>query len=247
VQTLDWSATMPSGGALAPSTNAVWRSDGIHPAERIQGALADLALTAWASASFPRQSIINERRFNFKRQMRIWAPSGSAVAENIPGGRLQALSSQGGSASGTLYLAGGMVLEAGDAIAALNFFGNASLVVTPTNQWACVVDQNLNVLAKSADNTTGTAWTVTTFSKQTFTFANPFIAPATMGIYCGLVVVATSGFTGAAGVSYGGQTISNEPPVLAGISTTGLTTPGSLGTTAAAITAKAGNYYAWAT
>jgi hypothetical protein len=131
--------------------------------------------------------------------------------------------------SGTLQLVGGFVIPANQPINTVTFFSGSTAAGTPTNQWACLVDLALNVLVKSADQTTG-AWTALTY--KTFTLASAYTPTVNTPVYAGIVVTATTPPDLRGASSSGG--IGAALPRLNGNSTSGLTNPASLGSTAAA-------------
>jgi hypothetical protein len=133
--------------------------------------------------------------------------------------------------SGTLYLTHSReVLPAGVPIDSLTFVSGGTGATTPTNQWACLVDESLNVLAKSNDDTT-TAWAGD--AAKTFTFATPYVPTADAALYFGLMVAAATPPQIMCAASRQGPVA--IAPRLFGPSTTGLTTPASLGATATAV------------
>ncbi len=113
------------------------------------------------------------------------------------------------------------------------------------NQWACILDWGVNVLAVSADKTS-TAWGVQ--GQQLFTIATNgeggSITSVTLApgqYYFGLLVVASILPTlSGVGTTFGANGMS---PMLAGTSTTGLTNPASLTTPASNITVTGDNAY----
>jgi hypothetical protein len=158
-------------------------------------------------------------------------PTSSIAVTCDRSGRLDVISAAtGGWASGTLYLVRSKVpFTRGVPISSLTFLAGSTGVTTPTNNWACLVDASLNVLAKSADD--GTTWAAN--ATKTFTFASDYVPTSTAPLYLGLVTVAATPPSLMASV--GGQANVSFAPRLAGPSTTALTNPASLGSTAAAV------------
>jgi hypothetical protein len=135
--------------------------------------------------------------------------------------------------SGTLYLSGGTILPKDKRVTSLRVRSGSQAADTPTRQWFCLVDQDLNVLAKTADDTT-TAWG--TNSTKQLDLASAYTPTEDIAVYIGVVVVATRvpflrGRTFA--YEFGCQW---DDPDLCGDSTTGLTDPASLGARAGATT-----------
>lgn len=135
--------------------------------------------------------------------------------------------------SGWLGLAGGMLIPAGVTVTNVTFVSATQAAVTPTNWWFCLVDQALNVLRKTADQTT-TAWAAST--AKTLALASTYTPTVDTAVYAGVCVVAGTvpNFEGIFATS-GGNAHMAIAPVISGWSTTGLTTPASLGATAAAV------------
>jgi hypothetical protein len=169
-----------------------------------------------------------------------WAPTG-AIAENAP--RILADTTIS-LTSGTLRLAGGLVLPGGTQISNISFHSGATAGATLTNQWFCLVDQSLNVLAKTADDTS-TAWGAR--AVKTLALSSPYTPANDIAVYVGILVAATTtpniqGVTNGQGNS---GDVQFKTPSWGGTSTTGLTNPASLGATAAAITAATSLPYAY--
>lgn len=160
-----------------------------------------------------------------------WAPAG-AITVNANRADAGLINNTGVLTSGRLQLAGGLVIPAGATVSAISFVSGTQAAETPTNQWFCLVDVNLNVLAKTAD-ATNAAWAANTV--KTLTLATPYTAPREMPVYAGLMVAAGT-VPDLRGVTSATATTAIVP-ILAASSTTGLTTPASLGATAGALTA----------
>lgn len=137
-------------------------------------------------------------------------------------------------ASGSLQCVAGAVIPAGTAINTIAFFSGTTAVSIPLNQWFCLLDMARNVLVKTVDDTT-TAWAAN--AKKGLALASTFTPTVDTAVYVCVNVVATivPGLTGINSPN-AGNIINQSPPILAGTSTTGLTTPASLGGTAAVFT-----------
>ena len=146
--------------------------------------------------------------------------------------------------TGTLQLYS-MDIEEAVTLSEIVFLSGTTALSGGVNQWACILNSSLAVLAVSADKTS-TAWNAQ--GEQLFTIATNGSGGSISSVtltpgqyYFGLLVVATtlptlSGVTTTSGAN--GLT-----PKLAGTSTTGLTNPASLTSPATAITATGNN--AW--
>ncbi len=157
-----------------------------------------------------------------------WPPAG-AFSETVQGrmGQNMALLT-----SGTLWLVALSPLPGGQAINNVTFVSGTTPAGTPTNQWACLVDQALNVLRKSADQTSG-AWAANT--AKTFALSSAYTPADDIAVYAGLVVVAATPPSLQGRDIIAGAGVGPIAPKLAGSSTAGLTDPASLGATAAAL------------
>lgn len=161
---------------------------------------------------------------------RLWRRTGS-VSESL-GLRFVPTANGSPLLSGRLHLAGCFVLPAGVPINNITFQSATTAAGTPLNQWFCLVDQAMNVLGKTADDTTA-AWNANT--RKTLPLSATYTPTNEIAVYAGILVVATTVPTIVA-VNALGNVLAGAP-VIAGTSTTGLTTPASLGATATAITA----------
>lgn len=161
----------------------------------------------------------------------LWMPTG-AISETYPRdnrGDACAVTS-----TGVLYLAGGLLVPANQTVTNVTFVSSTTPAGTPTNWWFCIVDQALNVLRKTADQTT-TAWAAST--AKTLALATTYTPTSDTPLYAGVMVKATTvpTFVGSV-MSAGGTGHTALTPKFAGQSTGSLTTPASLGATAAALT-----------
>ncbi len=172
-------------------------------------------------------------------RLTAWLPSG-AIQSTFPADRTSAFASAGPLSSGRLTLAGGVVLPAGQTVSTITFFSGGTPLASGTNQWFCLVDQSLNVLAKTADDTS-TAWAGN--AAKTLTISGGYTPATDIAVYVGINVTATTVPTlQCIGVP---SLIGGITPMIAATSTTGLTNPASLGSTAGSLTALANLAYAY--
>ena len=167
-----------------------------------------------------------------------WRLSG-ALTENYP--RIFAGTSDFSPISGTLHVIAGPKLYAGEVINSFTMGVSGTASVTLTHSWFCLVDpSNLSVVCKTADDTA--AWN--SFGLRTVNMGSPFTITASKSYYIGLLITAATLPTmkGANTTSLLGDVAPRE----SADSTTGLTTPASLGATAAALTlSAAGSVMPW--
>ncbi len=169
----------------------------------------------------------------------LWLPT-NAKAETYPraGGRItEALSAL---STGRLSVYA-ITLEAGVTISSITFFSNSTAAGTPTNQWFCLLDTSLNVLRTTNDDTT-TAWAANT--SKTLTLSSSYTPVNRIAAYVGINVTATTP-PNLTGYSEGSNIVFSTTPAVVANSSTGLTTPASLGSTAATLTAPSAGF-AWA-
>ncbi len=137
--------------------------------------------------------------------------------------------------SGTLQLCGGAIMRPKQLVSSVSFVSASTAAVAPTAQWFCIVRQrDLAVLAKTADDT-NVAWP--TFTLKTLAIATPITVEEWTPVYLGIVVVAGTPINLHGNIPSGASP-AIATPKLCGASTAGLTTPGTLGATADAITAN---------
>lgn len=167
----------------------------------------------------------------------LWMRTG-AKAETFPraGARISEAVASLSSGRLTVY---GITLEAGVTISSVTFLSSAA-ASGQTNQWFCLLDSSLNVLRTTNDDTTN-GWAAT--SEKTLSLASSYTPVNRMAAYIGINVTGTTPPT-LQGYSEGASVMFYSPAVAA-ISSSGLTTPASLGSTAAALSAASGGY-AWA-
>lgn len=189
------------------------------------------ALTGSGAASAVTRTSVVDR-------VTAWLPSG-AKQSTIPGGRTTALSSGGVLVSGRLTLAGGIVLPAGETISSISFVAGGTGASAPTNQWFCLIDQALNVLAMTVDDTTA-PWSFD--SVKTLAISGGYTPVVDTPVYLGVVVVATTVPTlQQVGVSSAAARVA---PIMAATANTGLTDPASLASVGT-LTALPNLAYGW--
>ncbi len=168
-----------------------------------------------------------------------WLPTG-AVAEAYSR-RGAAVGPQVNPASGTLFLVG-IPVQAGQVISSATFCTGSTALSGGSNQHFSLWDASLNKLVATADDTS-TAWAAS--SSKTLAFTAPYTVPSGVTkLYVGIVVVAT-GMPTFMGVSLGGIGTLGITPKTFGSSSTGLTNPASLPTTAAAIANSSSYLYCY--
>jgi len=150
--------------------------------------------------------------------------------------------------SGTLVISS-ITLELGEVVGHIGFGTGATAAVGPTHWWVCLLDQTYKLMAHSADQTTtalpASTWQkLATIASYTATYSGTF--------YLGLMVATgtTQPTILCRNETPDGQFVTgtNVPtPVVNGLSSTGLTTPGTDGTTTyAAPTAASQTLYMYA-
>lgn len=164
------------------------------------------------------------------------------IRENMP--RPQSISSSTvtASASGDLRCVG-VECVAGDPIANISFFAGGTALGTGTHLWMCLLDANRNVLAVTADDT-APVWAAVSASadgEKKMALTTPYVVTASGVIYAGVCVVATTMPTFSGVPNPGGLAL--KAPVLSAKSSTGLTTPPTVGTQMAAFTGVTGTPY----
>lgn len=141
--------------------------------------------------------------------------------------------------SGTLVTQA-IYLKAGQVVSGLEWYSGGTALSSGANQWAVLLDKSTrNVLARSADDTTG-AWAANT--KKAFTMDTPYTAPASGWYDAGIMVKATT-VPSLIGISDGYADINGLDPILCATSSTGQTTRPAVGATMGALTAVARKLY----
>jgi len=234
----NWSqAALPPSGAPvgAATTTAVVGADGslvftgLADATQYFAAKSDGVggYVGFSTPSYNAVSIAEAKR-------KLWKP---AIVEDETMPRLMCYTNSAVT-SGTLKLCGGSAIRAGVPVRNITFFTTVALV-TPTNQWFCLVRERDNaVLAKTVDDLTA-AWNINT--PKTLAFATPYVPAADEAVWLGILVAAATAPTlpGAAAVTV----MSLEPGPVCCNADAGLTTPASLGAT---VTPGAVQSAAWA-
>jgi hypothetical protein len=159
------------------------------------------------------------------------------IAETIPRELCPEVNTTAG-ASGTLFLQA-IYLTAGQLVSNITIFSATTATGTPTNKFFALYDQNRNLLAQSANDTTN-AWAANT--QKTLAMTSPYRIPTSGLYYIGLLQVATTIATIKGGTAKTGGQLAAAGPILNGTSSTGLTT--ALPNPAAAITAGTASIYA---
>ncbi len=172
-----------------------------------------------------------------------WAPA-NVIAETFARSGVTN-NSIGILSTGRLTVCGGAVIPANRTVTNISFISGNTALSAGTNQWFCLIDQALNVLAKTADDTS-TAWSANTV--KTLALSATYRPSVNTPVYIGIVVAAATPPTLAGPViSNTSSAVHSIVPMIAASSTTGLTNPASLGATAAALTQVAGQGYAYLT
>lgn len=166
---------------------------------------------------------------------RLWKPDAAINPEGQTYSRRdQVVNVANPFVSGTLLVAGGAVALGGVKISGITVSMGTAVSTVTTNRWFCLIDRNLNVLAKTVDQG---AVETTANQMLNLVITNGFTPADDIAVYIGMVNVGTTGpDVRAKNGSYSVGGGAANPPI-AGTSTTGLTNPASLGATAAAITA----------
>lgn len=162
-----------------------------------------------------------------------WMPSG-ALAENmsrmqITGTNVSPLS------TGRMTLVGGIVVPGGATVSTITFYSGTQALVTGSNQWFALYDTARAKLAVTADDTS-TAWAANTY--KTLTLSATYTPSVDTAVYVGICVVASTVPSLRCNTDMGFTGITNQAPILAGTSDSGLTNPASAPATAAALTAQ---------
>jgi hypothetical protein len=135
--------------------------------------------------------------------------------------------------SGTLTLAGGLVVPKGMKVSNLTFYAGTTALGTGTHQWFCLVRYwDATVVAVTADDTS-TAWAANT--AKTLPFTTAWTADDDTPVWAGLLVTATQQ-PSLLGLDHNAvnAVIKDTTPRLGATADTGLTTPMATGTVLAA-------------
>lgn len=154
------------------------------------------------------------------------APTG-AIAETV--NRVNVTTNGSPIVSGRLNIHA-VYLRKGTVCTSASFVSGTSAATLPTNWWFCLLD-NGRVLRATTANQTTTAWAANTL--KTINFQSTYTTTYSGLYYIGVMVAATTvptlATTGTAPLT--GPLLSAVTPSIGGASTTGLTTPGTVGTT----------------
>lgn len=192
-----------------------------------------------ASDRYPRfdSVYVTETRNPLARKANdVWTPNG-AFDETFPRLNLTGVTI----ATGVLYLMGGKTIPAGKPVRALGFESGATAGSGLTHQWACLIDQSLRVVAKSADYTTD-AWAASTHKK--FPFTSAWTPDRDTPVYAGLMVTASTTMPNICGYSAGAIGAQSKLPMISGHGGTGYTDPASLGATISSVSTTLPQLYA---
>jgi hypothetical protein len=161
-----------------------------------------------------------------------WGITGS-LAETIDRNICTETNTVAPTASGTLFLQA-IWLTAGTTVTNISIHSATTAANGPTHWLMGLYDINRNLLATSTDQTS-TAWAATTI--KTLPMTTPYLVPTTGLYYIGFMMTASTAIITTKGntARTGGQ-LASQAPILAGASSTGLTT--ALPNPAAAITAN---------
>jgi hypothetical protein len=166
----------------------------------------------------------------------------AALAETFP--RQEATAGSTVSASGTL-VARLIPLRAGTLVSTLTAYTNSTVKAGGTHGWYVLMDKNLKVLAVTADQTDPSTVWGTASTPYPLNVGAAYVIPVDGYYYFGINVTATTVPNFAARVTPA-SAVNAAAPILAGSSSTGLTTPPSVGTTMTGLTQNTGyNIYGY--
>jgi hypothetical protein len=156
----------------------------------------------------------------------LYVPKGSWA---LPTGVLAASMPRGSRFTNAAYLVSGqqslamLHLDAGTLVTNVAFYSGSTAAVTPTNQWFSLYDVSRNLLAVTADGTTG-AWAANT--RKSLALATPYQVTASGLYYVGIMVAAAT-VPNMLGIDQSNGIAATQVPKLYGRDTTntGLTTP----------------------
>lgn len=175
-------------------------------------------------------------RIDTSIKRRVLQPNAYA-AESVPRSAAT-ITSRGTLASGRMSVVA-IELPVGLTINKLIFHSGTTALATGSNQWFCLLDQNRNQLAVTADDTS-TAWASNT--AKALSLATPFTTAYAGLYYLGVVVVATT-VPSLVAIQQLGY-IAGLAPVLSGTANTALTNPASCPATAQALAVVGDMLYA---
>lgn len=172
---------------------------------------------------------------NLAGQIDVWGPTGT-LSESIDRSICAEINSVIPTASGTLFMQA-IYLAAGTLVSNILWHSATTAAGTPTHWMLGLYDASRNLLATSTDRLTE-AWAAQTL--KTIAMTTPYLVPTSGIYYIGMFMAATTIITSKGNAVTQGS-LSAQPPILHGTSTTGLTT--TLPNPAAAITS--GIVVAW--
>lgn len=168
----------------------------------------------------------------------VKGPTG-ALAETLP--RHSVTTASSGLAPGTLYVRS-IALGAGTRVSNISVITGATAVTGLNHGWYVLLDSNRNVLAVTADQTTGVWTTINT--QYTVAVAAPYTVPTTGLYYVGVMIDGGNSPTLASATALAAG-LGIVPYICASSSTT-QTTPPLVGAQMAALSANGGyNFYAY--
>jgi hypothetical protein len=160
------------------------------------------------------------------------------IAETFPRELCTETNSTVPSASGTLWLQA-IYLTAGQLVSNISISSATTAAGTPTNGFVALFDGSRNLLAQSANQTT-TAWAANTL--KTLAMTTPYRVTVSGLYYIGVMFTATTIQTCKGNTARVASQLAGTAPIVAGNSTTGLTT--TLPNPAAAITVSTASLWA---
>lgn len=168
-------------------------------------------------------------------KLRLW--SGSNVAQNMP--RRNAGGNTAAPVSGTLLLAGDLVLPKGRTVSRVVVVSGTTAGVALTHQVFSLYRQSdLGLIRATADDTS-TAWGADT--EKSLALSSPYTPVEDLAVYVGILITVTTTVPTLSGTIMKNVALSGASPALAATADTGLTgTPASLPATAGALTAVVG-------
>lgn len=213
-----------SGGSGAPLNSPAFTGTPTAPTAAAGTNTTQLATTAFVSAAVAAG---NTGSFN--------KPTGVKGESHR-----RALNTGEGNAptSGVLWLTAIDEVPAGTSLSTVSWAPAGAPTVT--HWWFCLYDANLNLLGVTADQLTASTGGP---ALVTLSLTGSIVTPTNL-IYAGCVFVFSGWGTGLDGTPLARTSLIAAAPTLGGGSTSGLTTPGTAPSVAAAITASTVNFYA---
>lgn len=216
------------------STVEVYHTDGTNANEMLKGNLSpgeSLIYNdnmGWQRISAAGVPIVTGQPFIHDRNFGI----AGSIAETIDRRICTETNTTAPTASGTLFMQA-IWLNAGQVCTNISFHSATTASATPTNGFFALYDGSRNLLAQTANFTTE-AWAATSIKTKALT--TPYTVPLTGLYYVAIMITATTIPTLKGNTARTGGQLASQAPIIAGASTTGLTT--TLPNPAAAITAN---------